>query len=260
MITIRPGTTPKSKERCPLNRIIIKREQFLLQVLVFGLLRFFILVLIQHILKGRHSYGMRLFHSEPAHSKPVAVDRLGFGVLDFTCNRYCGCHDLELLLVMMMVWSLRHIENWWLQIRKRDLDVHMVIKTTCKKLVHDSRFQIQIRERHKERPYKSTDFLFYVFTGSIPDGIPVLSKCVSTSLNVRTYSTWRMSVLLRLLCTAFYVYKSAGMLEYSAELNIGDMIYINCYMHVWSNYSNMSIERAHTRLPQLTNCCILLCN
>ena len=153
MITIRRGTTPKSKERCPLNRIIIKREQFLLQVLVFGLLRFFILVLIQHILKGRHSYGMRLFHSEPAHSKPVAVDRLGFGVLDFTCNRYCGCHDLELLLVMMMVWSLRHIENWWLQIRKRDLDVHMVIKTTCKKLVHDSRFQIQIRERHKEWPY-----------------------------------------------------------------------------------------------------------
>ena len=25
-------------------------------------------------------------------SEPVAVDSLGFGMLDFTCNRYCGCH------------------------------------------------------------------------------------------------------------------------------------------------------------------------
>ena len=41
-----------------------------------------------------------------------------------------------------------------------------------------------------------------------------------------------MSVLLRLLCTAFYIDMSAGMPEYSAELNIDDVIYINCYMHV----------------------------
>ena len=88
----------------------------------------------------------------------------------------------------------------------------------------------------------------------------VLSKCVSTDMIVRSYSTWRMSVLLRLLCTAFYIYMRAGMPEYSADLNIDDVIYINCYMHVWSNYSNTSVERAHTRLPQLTNCYILLCN
>ena len=88
----------------------------------------------------------------------------------------------------------------------------------------------------------------------------VLSKCVSSAMNVRTYSTWRMSVLLRLLCTAFYIYMSTGMPEYSADLNIDDVIYINCYMHVWSNYSNTSVERAYTRWPQLTNCYILLCN
>ena len=43
-------------------------------------------------------------------------------------------------------------------------------------------------------------------------------------MNVRTYGTCRMSVLLRLLCTAFYIYMSAGVPEYSAELNIGDVI------------------------------------
>ena len=35
---------------------------------------------------------------------------------------------------------------------------------------------------------------------------------------------------------------SAGMPEYAADLNINDAIYINCYMHVWSNYSNTIVE------------------
>ena len=81
----------------------------------------------------------------------------------------------------------------------------------------------------------------------------LLSKCVSTG--VHTY--WRT---LHLLCAAFYINVTAGMPEYRVKLECWWRALINCYMHVWSNYNNMSIERSHTLLHQLTNCSLSLCN